>query len=622
MAKTSTDFIKKQLGNTIENRASGFIISHKNVLDWGKFDEPSFVEIEYFEIKYIYVTDCPDTRIAFDIVVDATCDLTFSGSHNDNNARMEKWLTFHCQGDLADGLCHCRINEPEEWQRHSHEKGHLSDNLVPYMYGQRDYENEACDFLQSIGYGNAVNNPTRIDPENVAKKVGTTVKSIHITNDCHVFGRVFMVETDTDYYEPEDNNYHFVHVKPGTIFIDPKAVLVLGEGGNNNSIIHECFHYYKYKKAFMFAKLVNPELTNVELTSEPHEIDEESAIYWMEKQTRAITPCIQMPMPAFKTEVEHLIQIWTRVYPNNSVLELTDLIIKDLADFYGVSREAARLRMVQIGYTQAIGALNYVDNHYVPLHGSSKANVIKPTQTYTLSFKDAAYWSFADLKLFTEIYTNKYLFVENHFCLNDSRYIDYEEDEPRLTTYARMHMEECCILFNYSVLSSVHITDDVIILSALNRDISKLVHFRFTVAGEPPALAGPVLKELAADQKELSKYVNGTFSENLTALRKYRKMTQVQLGNASGISQTTLSKYTTGTNTKPSKDSLVMLCASLRLPYHGIGDKFMNSAGCALTMANDRDALLIVLMSTQYTNGVKHFNTCLVDSGFAKLSEK
>lgn len=622
MTNTAENYINAKLGNTIENRASRFVISHKDTIDWGGYDEPSYVDPEYFEIKYVYFTDLPGTKIAFDIVAYVCCDLTFSGSHNDNEARKEIWLTFHCTGDLADGLNHCEISEPEEYVKHNREKGHLSNNLVPFMYGQRGYENEAHDFLRNVGYEKAIKNPTPIDPEKVAKQVKAVIRQIHITKNCHVFGRVFMVDTDTQYFEPKDNDYHPIRVTAGTIFIDPGAVQILGEGGNNNSIIHECFHYYKYKKAFMLAKLVNHELTNIELTSEPQEEDEESVIYWMEKQTRAITPCIQMPMPAFKTEIDHLIQNWTRAYPGSTVLELTELIINDLSSFYGVSREAARLRMIQVGYAQAIGALNYVDGHYVPLHGPSNTKLIKLTQTYTISLRDAAYWSIADINLHSAITTGKYLFVENHFVLNDSKYIDYKDDTPRLTPYARFHMEECCILFDYSVLISGHTTDEVIIHSALNRDISKLVDFQFTVADEPPALAGPILKELVEDQKELAKLVNGTFPENLTALRKYRNMTQDKLSEASGISQTTISNYTREKSAKPTKDTLVMLCAALRLPYNGVGDKFMSSAGCALTYSNDRDAFLIFLMTTEYANGVRYFNTCLTDAGYNRLSEK
>jgi transcriptional regulator with XRE-family HTH domain len=608
--KTVTEFIEKKLSNTIENRTDRYIVSHKSTIDWGKYDEPSYVDFESFSIKYIYIIDQPGTEITFDIVCDATCDLTFSGSHNDDFGRMEKWLTFHCSGDLADGLSYCKIGEPEEYLKRNREKGHLSDNLVPYMYGQRDYETAANDFLRNTGYENAICNPTRIDPAVVATKVGATVEYVHITEDCHIYGRVFMNDTDAEYYDSESHQLKNKQVKAGTIFIDPNAVKKLGEGGNNNSIIHECFHYYKYKKPFMLAKMANPELSNIEQSVKPQEIDEDSAIYWMEKQTRAITPLIQMPMPAFKTKVESLIQHWTSACPDQSALELTELIIQDLADFYGVSREAARLRMIQVGYTQAIGAFNYVDDHYVPLHGASNSNLVESNQTYTLSSVDAIFASFSSPKIFCILQDGHYIFVENHYCLFESTYVTKTEDgRYQLTPYARTHMEKCCLLFTVSFKDKKINTDNILIHSALNKDLLGNIEMNVTYDGSS-LLENPE-KHLAAQQEinDLKALITNDFSSSLKAIMDYRETKQSSVAIDADISQPYLSQLMNGTK-KPSKEIIIKLCIALHLPYDDIAMPLLATAGYVLT-SSDQDTAYQIILRLNFSSTLDECNVIL-----------
>jgi transcriptional regulator with XRE-family HTH domain len=463
------------------------------------------------------------------------------------------------------------------------------------MYGQRDYEASANDFLRNTGYEKAIYNPTRIDPAVVVSKVGATVEHVHITEDCHVYGRVFMTDTDAEYYDTESHQLKNKRIKAGTIFIDPSAVKTLGEGGNNNSIIHECFHYYKYKKPFMLAKMANPELSNIEQPVNPQEIDEDSAIYWMEKQTRAITPLIQMPMPAFKIEIEHLIQNWTSAYPSKSVLELTEPVINDLANFFGVSREAARLRMIQTGYTQAIGAFNYVDNHYVPLHGASNSNLVKSNQTYTLSSVDAIFASFSSPTIFSLLKNGHYIFVENHYCLFESTYVTKTEDgRYRLTPYARTHMEECCLLFTVAFKDKKINTDNILIHSALNKDILGDIEMNITFAGS--SLPENHEKYLAAQQEinDLSALINHDFPSSLKAIMDYREAKQSSVSIDADISQPYLSQIMNGTK-RPSKEIIIKLCIALHLPYDDIAKPLLTTAGYALTCSEQDTAYQWIL---------------------------
>ena len=89
---------------------------------------------------------------------------------------------------------------------------------------------------------------------------------------------------------------------------------------------------------------------------------------WMEWQANALATRIQMPKDMFKKRVDALISKFRRELGEYDIVDIIQLIIEQLTVDFGVSRTAAKLRLIDIGYDEAIGAFNYVDGRYVQPH--------------------------------------------------------------------------------------------------------------------------------------------------------------------------------------------------------------------------------------------------------------
>lgn len=109
----------------------------------------------------------------------------------------------------------------------------------------------------------------------------------------------------------------------------------------------------------------------------------------MEWQANALAPRIQMPMVMFKTQASKYIKKYRDMLGKDDIIDVIEPVIDELAAFFCVSRLAAKIRMVDAGYEEAIGAFIYVDGRYVIPHKFRK-NAIREDQTHTISAEEAA----------------------------------------------------------------------------------------------------------------------------------------------------------------------------------------------------------------------------------------
>ena len=94
-----------------------------------------------------------------------------------------------------------------------------------------------------------------------------------------------------------------------------------------------------------------------------------------------------------------------------------------------------------MGYTNAKGVFDYVDNKYIKPYLFAKDS-LKGGETYTVSFDDLSKSNATSLLAL--MFAGDYRFIENHLIFNDKKYIT---EEGELTDYARVHLDECVVKF-------------------------------------------------------------------------------------------------------------------------------------------------------------------------------
>ncbi len=117
-----------------------------------------------------------------------------------------------------------------------------------------------------------------------------------------------------------------------------------------------------------------------------------------------------------------------------------------------VPKYLVRGRMIQIGYWQAQGALNYIQTspasgRYIVPFMFSRESCPTTAHTFFISPKDSFKLYEANADYRTRIDTGNYVYVEGHICLNDPAYVIQTPLGPRMSDWANRHVDECCLRF-------------------------------------------------------------------------------------------------------------------------------------------------------------------------------
>ena len=131
-------------------------------------------------------------------------------------------------------------------------------------------------------------------------------------------------------------------------------------------------------------------------------------------------------------------------------------MVSTIAEFYGVSKQAMKIRMEGLGFVEFCGVLNYVDGRYIPAFSTKKGKqkscinylVEEDQLVHALSRRPSL------LKLYIQ---GKVVFAEGKLTLNDKRYVTYRSGVPELTPYAREHVDECCFQFDLNFRRKGHL---------------------------------------------------------------------------------------------------------------------------------------------------------------------
>jgi len=161
-----------------------------------------------------------------------------------------------------------------------------------------------------------------------------------------------------------------------------------------------------------------------------------------------MVPRVLMPYTQFKNNAGEVVTELKRARQTTRTGDVIAEAIPILADFFDVSIQAAKIRMIDVGYTDAIGAYEYIDNCYVSNHSFDSGKIAK-NQSFSVPSVDGIIQYVVNADLRRLIDSGNFINVDNHFLINDPKYVtENEYGRPELTEYASSHMDECCLVFD------------------------------------------------------------------------------------------------------------------------------------------------------------------------------
>ena len=568
-----TDYIANRFDNDFWNATSHF----KPSLTSKKLRSIGETTIEDIEVINVWTKET-DNYLSIDVAVKITYELLEGDYHYDDYDIQTKWMMCYCKASLDKDLDDFKIVRTEEYFSHSNSSDDLSDSLIPYIK-KEDLENVAEDFLQRY-YPQALKitklgeKPVAINPNVLASNMGLTVLSHCIKEDGSVFGRIYFNNTDTELYDDTSKRNVFTHIDANTIVVDPHTYYLRTVGTFNNTIIHECVHFDKHYKAFKLAQLYNKEASCIscETTEDLNIPNNKNSGWFMEWQANQLSPRIQMPAKPFKSKAEEYINKHVKSLvienPNRNVYkhEVMESVIKELASDFEVSIQSAKIRLIELGFEDAIGTFNYVDGHYVKPHSFKKGS-IELNQTFTISLWDAFAESVRNIDLKEKLDTGNYVFCENHFVLNAPFYVERIDGNLQLTHYARAHMDECCLAFELKARN--HQMDKILYtvcyLNKDNTDVQIDASYYKNLENNPPKKVVEQLNRNHEDEAEIYNKMTNDPKQCLVLLMNWRNINKTNLALESNLSPDTVGRIISGKQT-PNMATVIMLCIGLHLP--------------------------------------------------------
>jgi len=548
-------------------------------------------EITDVQVEHVWVDNLPEMKIQFDVAVSVIFEIPEADYHYDDSEEKKIWIMVRCRGDLTCNLQDFEIYDVSGYNGKNLAENPMDDSLVPYIPHEK-LDTVATAFLKEY-YPEALKitlhgqPPIWVDPNVLAERLGLTIKTQRIREAASVFGQLYFVDTDAEMYDANTECNVPVHIDSKTIVVDPKMYLLRNLGSVNNTIVHECVHWVEHRKVFELEKLYNTEASSIscEVSGGAASKVARKSTEFMERQANQLTPRIQMPAEPFRIKTNEYISKFMRETNARHTVDVMEKVITALEINFGVSRQAAKIRLVELGFEEAIGTYTYLDGHYVKPHGFRKGS-IKVNQTFSLSAQDAAIQRFVNPELRALTESGDYLFVDNHFVYNASLYVEHDENgKLDLTGYARSHMDECCLVFDMSITSRVENTyHTACFLNREPSDITFEIKYHNGFENAPQERQVAMRKKQQEEYMEIRKKMTDDPEQCMELLLDWRGMNYTDLGLEIDRDPKTISRTVKG-ETNPKVETAALICFGLHLPPT-ISEKLMIVLRCPLNPMN------------------------------------
>lgn len=620
-------YLEENHYDEISDRLKGYIIKYREYLLVDKYDliAAENIDIEDLGFIQVYIDAKDDDRIEFDIQCNPEISYTeVRGKYRTREAAStnDLWFTISCKGKVAKTLEGFYIACVDEYNKSKPHKP-LSGNLVPIIYAT-DYENYAEEILNKF-YPEALIDDSPINPEVLANRMGFTVIRRRIAQNKNVFGQVYFHKCRVNLFNEKLNDYEEVAIDANTIIVDSSTNSSYSYGCENITIAHECVHGYLHRKAFNFAKLYNKNLHGLiscTTSGEIRHIDSDDESSYMESQANGIAACLLLPNEKLKRMFDRQVLAFTNI--GDSRLDADDVAIQELSGRLNVTIYAVKKRLIDIGYEEVIGVHNYVDGKFLRpyefKHGSLKRN-----ETFTITTADLLKLIHTNSSgLIAKIITGQYVFVENHLCINDSFYVEYDrKGNLILSEYARFHMDECCMKFTCK--SQIIKSSDVLMYCYLARGEVNLA-MDMSLASAPD-LCDPDVSQRFRDynniMNEVLRKIKGMdFKEAVEYILEVQGFQLKDITDItddySSLSYRQFERYKNGETKEKKLGVVVAMCLSMKVPPL-VSNELIRLAG--LTFTNSKqDSMLLMILSTCRGKKFDEINQMLESLGYERIT--
>jgi len=324
----------------------------------------------------------------------------------------------------------------------------MQNEKNPFMPFVEDFEAEAEAFLRKY-CKEVLDSPQATPIREIAQKQMNLdiVETESLSPDDSIQGAIAFTAGIIEVYDWSSEEYIGYKVTQPTVFLDSD---ILNPGRANNTLAHECYHWYKHRAYFRYQNTHNlgSEFAFRCLTTGQRDRNKHwSDIDKMEWQARTIAPKILMPRCTVRMLLSERMG---NTRDRNDQLSLLKAVVAEIAKTYKVSRQSAAIRISELGYPAAV---ELYDSEIVVIDRQHRRGTTAAKFRQQPIDVATAFQLYIDNEfLKATLDTGAFCFAEGYFVLRDEKYVLPSEAALYLTDYAKAHLSECTLDFSYKLV--------------------------------------------------------------------------------------------------------------------------------------------------------------------------
>ena len=563
----------------------------------------------------IHIEQPEDGVIAFDVI--ASCDVEMPSASRKGYFN-ERWLKIHCQVTLGIDMSGFRIMsvgncEPQE----ESDNDRLSGELVPII-SRDQFEGEAEKFLTRY-CPEALDKPMRVPIETIASDMKLQViEDVPLSDDLTYFGTIIF---DNGNVLDKHRKITIRNAKRGTVYLDPRVSYERSVGTKRTTLAHECFHWYRHQPYHVLMKMIGADdnlekAIQCQIAANSIDSDKWKAVDWMEWQAKGVAPRILMPARPTRLKADQLLAVYGGA--DDASIAAYENVIDELAELFDVSRQAAKVRLMDLGYPKAEGAYPFVDGQYVRGY-SFEAGALDKNQTFTIPYADLFKAYCFDREFKKLIDSGQFIFADRHLVLDNEKYIARDQSgNATLSEYALSHMDECCVVFSkgYSYQSKYQGARYYTQFMRNAAPVENQVEYSFELNAHNKTLLEQIKN--AKRRSEAMRRYPGSFAETLVALQKERKLSNKQLADRSLVGEKTIQRLRNDEEYPTSVQTVLALCVGLKLPLPE-AEMFLGKTDFKLNSMKNEGYVYQCVLAACAENSIYEINEMLKENGITPL---
>ncbi|MBR1432334.1 hypothetical protein [Ruminococcus sp.] len=375
--------------------------------------------------------------------------LQSSEGNKEWNGVIECWCSFEEQFNCT---IECLYDRSDDKHRNGLER--LSPFLVPYCTNKR-MDEIAEEIWVKYGMPEALVFPNERSAYELARRMGLDIQYLPVYDhngiDSMIVFEDTMMKIGTDKTEIRaDGTKERITETPETVSIPAKTIIVntnvVKRGYSSFNIFHECIHYELH---YAFFRLQSMPCNDVRLVKTIEIIADETKkytdpIYFMEKQVNR--GAYGLMMPATDTAAM-IVKERDKAENCRHDGERYETAGKAMAKTLGLAHFRIRARMIQLGFIEAKGALNYADKFLIQPFAFDIESWKSEEHTFVIDRKTVTALCRTNEELAALMKERKYIYVDGHIVRNLPKYVIPWNNGTVLSDWANSHVDDCCLRF-------------------------------------------------------------------------------------------------------------------------------------------------------------------------------